>query len=227
MNKILMIDDDNEFISVFSELLITNDFVVDCIDNAKDGIEMAQSNNYDLIIIDLYLKKFTGFQVLELLREKNVNSKIIILTNSVDDVDESKALYLDIDEYLRKTTSFKIMIQRIKRVLSSATQINKGADVLRSDSERVIINIRERLVTKNNEVIHLSNLEFDLLCLFLQNKNVLLSRETILEKVWRLGENEVFIESRTVDVHVKNLRNKLNIKAIVTVRGMGYRWYEK
>ena len=227
MNKILFIDDDQDFGKVFSTLLRENEYEVEYASEAMVGLDLEKQNNYDLIIIDLYLEKFTGIQVAELIRSHNGKSRIMIMTNSIDDQDEVRALQLGIDEYLRKNTSFAVMLQRIKKVLETPTKNTEQIIILESKQEKIKVDIENHAVEKQDKIIHLTHLEFDLLVYLLKNRNVLVSRELILEKVWKLKQDEVFIDSRTVDVHIKNLRRKLNVSAIHSVRGLGYRWHEK
>lgn len=227
MNKILFIDDDTEFGETFSELLLDNGYDVDYINNVSEALKKEKEKGYDLIIIDLYLEKFTGVQVVELIRNHNNTSKIMIMTNSIDDQDEIRLLRLGIDEYLRKNTSFFVMLERIRKVLISQKSQNIDDLILQDKNEKVVVDINKHLVEKEGSNIYLTHLEYDLLIYLLKNKNVLLSRESILENVWKLKEEEVHIDSRTVDVHIKNLRRKLKVTAIHSIRGVGYRWYEK
>ena len=227
MNKILFIDDDIEFGKVFTELLQQNDFHVDFVTDVTSGLELEKNNEYELVIVDLYLEKFTGLQVVELIRAYNTKSKIMIMTNSVNDFDEVRALQLGVDEYLRKKSNFSLMLERITKVLNTPRKNTRYEMDLESKEEKITIDVENRIVEKDNENIDLTPLEFDLLVYLLRNKNMLLSRTEILENVWKLKKDEVFIDSRTVDVHIKNLRRKMNLNSIHSIRGSGYRWYEK
>ncbi|MDF9867757.1 DNA-binding response OmpR family regulator [Bacilli bacterium PM5-3] len=227
MKKVLFIDDDAEFGKVFTNLLKENNFDVDFVCEVNEGLELEKNNDYELIIIDLYLKKFTGIQIVELIRLNNKKSKIIILTNSIDDHDEIKSLQYGVNEYLRKNTSFFVMLERIKKVIDTPIEEYQEITTLESASENIKVDIKNHTVEHNGNEIHLTYLEFDLLVYFLTNKNILLSRNSILEQVWKLKEDEMFIDSRTIDVHIKNLRKKMKIDSIHSIRGMGYRWHEK
>ena len=226
MYNILFIDDDKDFGEIFTELLKENSYVIDYANKAMDGLALEKQKEYDLIILDLYLDKLTGIQMVELIRKHNSDSKIIILTNSAADQDELNGLQIGVDEYLRKNTSFEIMLQRIKSVLKNKTSNVNNSLLLFSKTENISVDTTNKLVKKDEELIRATQLEIDLLSYFLKNKNNLLKREDIFREVWKLAPDEVFISSRTVDVHVKNLRKKLNIKSIHSIRGLGYRWYE-
>ena len=227
MYKILMIDDDVEYLDVVCDYISEGEFQVTKALSAKEGLELEKANDYDLIIIDLFLGNVRGTQVAELIRKHNEKSYIVIMTNSVNDEDEINSLQIGIDEYIRKNTSLSVTLHRIKNVLSRQKANVAGSTVLISNLAKIKVDTENKMTYKDNEFVNITALEQELVCYFLKNKNQLLTREQILEDVWLVKGDGGFIDSRTIDVHVKNIRKKLNVKNIQSIRGVGYRWYEK
>ncbi|MDF9867598.1 DNA-binding response OmpR family regulator [Bacilli bacterium PM5-3] len=227
MYKVLMIDDDTEYIDMLSDFIKDSGFDTTKANSAKEGLELEKDNNYDLIIIDLLLGAIRGTQVAEIIRKHNDESHIIILTNSISDEDEISSLQLGVDEYIKKNTSLNVIVHRLKNVLARGHANISKSNHLLSKNEKIKIDTVNKIVYKNDEFVDLTALEIELTSYFLEHKNELLTREQILKDVWLVDGDKVFIDSRTVDVHIKNIRKKLQLKNIQSIRGVGYRWYEK
>ncbi|MDF9866741.1 two-component system response regulator VanR [Bacilli bacterium PM5-3] len=225
MKKILFIDDDTEYARMIIDLLKELNYNVDYSSSSIEGLEMAKKINYDLVIADLYLDKLNGNQIAEMLKVYREDAKVIILTNSTNPSDEVRGLQVGVDDYVKKDVSFEILVERIKRLIQDK-KTSMSIKTIKSDVEQIKIDRENRIVKKDDVEVHLTMLEFDLLVYLLKNKNQLLSREQIIEKVWKVPADSLHVDLRTVDAHIKNLRSKLALSSIVSVRGIGYRWHE-
>ncbi|MBO0453196.1 MULTISPECIES: response regulator transcription factor [Enterococcus] len=222
MKKILLVDDSVEFCNFMQEFLETHGFEVITAQDPLTGITLFRKSMVDLVITDLKMGEIDGIQFMTLIQESYPEAKVIILTSSESEEDEFRGLDLKADEYLKKGTSLKIILKRIVRVLE---QENKDSEeVLFSKRENLTIKKRTRQVYKNNELVALTRKEYDLLVLFLRNKNRVLSREVIFRSVWN-KESEL-VDSRVIATHVKQIRAKLSLISLYNIRGVGYEWTE-
>lgn len=226
MKRILFIEDDKDYADILCKLLTDEQYDVTWLQKSADLFSQMKESKYDLALVDLHIDSLNGLQVTELLRREDSDISIIILTGSVSDEDEVIALENGVDEYLRKSISFAVMLQRIERILEFKQFKPKNSVILSSKTEKIEINQEERIVRKNGKECHLTFLEYDLLVFFLKNKNKVLTRVDILINVWKVEESIAAVDPRTIDTYVKNIRLKLNIKSIYSVRAVGYRWNE-
>ena len=225
--KILLIDDDKEYGELLKGFLIADGYNVDYYNDEFAGIKQANEQKYDLIIVDLQLTSLSGFQVIELVRKTQPNMKMIVLTSSARDSDEITGLEKGADDYIRKSTSFSIMSQRVKKILIAAKNTPTPTnEILADDRQKLELNIEKHTVKKAGKMIDLAFLEFELLSYFLKHKGEVLKREAILRDVWKIDLDQMEIDPRTVDSHVKKLRSKLGVNSIYSIRGIGYRWCE-
>ncbi|MGY3778588.1 response regulator transcription factor [Isobaculum melis] len=221
MDRILLVDDDPDYQLVIKELLELEGYEVSLAESAAQGLILFKSQAFDLVISDLKMVSIDGLQFLSLLRKADHQLKVIILTGSDDDDDEIKSIELNVNDYIKKTTSMKVLLKRIEKVLSEK---NTLVEELFSESEKLRMDLRRRKVYKRNEIVELTFKEYELLLFFMQNKNTILSRERIIQKVWHV--NEQYVDSRIVDTQIKRLRAKLRISCIYSIRGIGYEWFE-
>ncbi len=185
---------------------------------AKDGEEaklMFDDNDIDIVLLDVMLPKVDGFELIGYMKQKDIPVIFLTAKNSV--VDKVKGLRLGADDYIVKPFE---SIELLARIESVARRYNKNINIIKVNDMEV--NIEHRTVKVDNKFIELTLKEFDLLILFLRNKNIALSREQILDKVWGF---DYMGETRTIDMHVQRLRDKLNLKNnIKTVFKVGYRF---
>lgn len=185
---------------------------------AKDGEEaklMFDDNDIDIVLLDVMLPKVDGFKLIGYIKQKDIPVIFLTAKNSV--VDKVKGLRLGADDYIVKPFE---SIELLARIESVARRYNKNINIIKVNDMEV--NIEHRTVKVDNKFIELTLKEFDLLILFLRNKNIALSREQILDKVWGF---DYMGETRTIDMHVQRLRDKLNLKNnIKTVFKVGYRF---
>ena len=219
--KVLIVDDEVLIRNVIKEYLKIENIDFDEADNGINALNLIKNNNYDCIIMDIMMPKLDGFSTIKEIRKTN-NTKIIVLSARTEEFDKLTGFDLGIDDYVTKPFSPKELIARIKAVCK------------RNDTETKIItlggielNELSRTVIIDKENIEFTHTQFDLLSLFLKNQGIVFSRERIIEKIWGYTYEA---EDRTIDAHIKLLRNKLGKykKYIKTVRGVGYKLeYEK
>ncbi|WML37600.1 response regulator transcription factor [Clostridium sp. OS1-26] len=214
MKKILVVEDDKAICDLIS---INLEIVGYKVYKASDGYlakKLVEEKSLDLILLDVMLPKIDGFTLISQIRNKSI--PIIFVTAKESVLDRVKGLRLGADDYIVKPFEIIELIARIEAVL-------RRYDALPQNFTFKNIEVFEdqRIVKLDGELVELTYKEFDLLMLFLQNKNIALSRDQILEKVWGF---DYVGETRTVDIHVQRLRDKLNLKNdIKTVFKVGYR----
>lgn len=222
MTKILFVDDENDYCLFMKEVLTHQGYDVLIANSALDGLAKFKESVIDLVITDVQMGTVDGLYFSELLKEMVPNIKIIILTNSDDPEIEYAGLNLDVNEFIKKTTPLKILLKRISRTLVTTT--NPKVLTLESKMEEILVDTKRRTVLKQGEEIELTNKEFELLSLFLKNKNTVLSRNRIIREVWQT--DQAIVESRVIDNHIRKLRAKLYLTSIRSIRGVGYEWIE-
>ncbi len=219
MSKILIIDDEKGIRDILTDMLETEGYQTEYALGGISGLEMVETKTYDLIILDVMMPDLDGWRVLKEIRGIN-NTPVIMLTARNLENDEVFGFELGADEYITKPFRKAILLARVRAVLKryGKVQANEMFDfgMLRIDPRAVKVYV-------NNELISLSHTEYELLITLVQNKGAAMSREQVLDKVWGM---DYFGGTRTVDTHIKRLRNKLGkaSECISTVRGVGYRF---
>ena len=219
MTKILIIDDEVNIIELTKLYLEREGFQVEGATKGQDGLTMFVTTNPDLIILDIMLPDIDGFDVCRQIRAKS-KVPIFMLSARREDVDKIIGLELGADDYLAKPFNPHELVARVKAILRRVQTEVEPQQVI--DIFGIHIDILKREVVINNEVLKLRTKEFDLLTVFAQNPEVVLSRERLLNQVWGY---DYYGETRTVDVHVNHLRDKLegSTADIETFRGTGYK----
>lgn len=230
---ILVVEDEPALRDTLSYNLKKDGFTVESVGDGRAALDSARTLRPDLIVLDLMLPEIDGFEVCRILR-KEMTTPILMLTARDDEIDRVVGLEVGADDYLTKPFSMRELMARVKAQLrrarllreefGNASNGQKKHEKLTFDN--LILNLTRREVMLNGEPLPLKPQEYDLLVFFAEHKGQMLSREFILERVWGWD----FIgDSRTVDVHVRWLRKKIEEdasepKRIVTVRGGGYRF---
>ncbi len=220
--KILIADDENRIRKLVNDFLSREGYEIIEANDGKEALDIFYEKNPDLVILDVMMPKFTGLEVCKEIREES-SVPIIILTAKDTESDELSGFSSGADEYISKPFSPKILVARVNALLRRSNTFNTE-DVL--DAGKIHVDINAHLVTVNDVEIVLSVKEFELLCYFINNQGIALSREKILDNVW---DYDYFGDARTVDTHVKKLRAKLKDygKYIQTIWGMGYKFEVK
>ena len=218
--KILVVDDEQRMRKLVRDFLVREDFQVMEAADGESAVDIFLSEkNIDLVILDVMMPKMDGWQVCREIRQYS-KVPIIMLTARGSENDELQGFGLGVDEYISKPFSPKILVARVQAILRRAyasmeDMIEYGGISLNRSAHEVMI---------DGKKIDLSYKEFELLAYFMENKDIALSRERILNHVW---DYDYFGDARTIDTHVKKLRNKMGDtcgKYIKTIWGMGYKF---
>lgn len=224
--KILIIDDEEHIVELIRYNLEASGYLTLEAYNGLDGLKLAQEEVPDLVLLDLMLPGMDGLEVCKRLRadDKLKNIPIIMLTAKSEEIDKILGLELGADDYITKPFSVRELNARVKALLRRInTKIEESDTYSFNDVE---IDYLKHEVKKNGEKVDLTLKEFELLDILVRNNGKVLTRDLLLDKIWGY---EYVGETRTVDVHIRHLRQKLeaddrNPRYIETVRGIGYRF---
>lgn len=232
--NILVVDDEEHILELIKYNLENNGYNVFESESGEEALEILEKqSNIDGVILDWML---TGIDGMEVLKEIRSNSKlkyipVIMLTAKNEEFDTVFGLEMGADDYISKPFSIRELIARLKSVLRriESLKISSSEDELKKLCiDNIVINETFRTVYKNNIKVEMTLKEYELLLLFVQNPGRVFSREELLEKIWGY---DFLGETRTVDVHIRNIRKKIedddsNPQLIKTVRGIGYKFKE-
>ncbi len=224
--RILIVEDESNIAQTIRYNLEKEGFHVLTASDGAKGLKLAQMELPSLILLDLMLPEIDGLEVCKLLKRENKTKQIpvIILTAKSQETDKVVGLELGADDYLAKPFSMRELIARVKAVLRR-TQPAESEQELLACGELQVDLARRKILAKGKE-IELTAKEFDLLRILMEAKGRVLDREGLLERVWGV-DRSIEIETRTVDVHVGQLRKKVGpaaAKRLITLKGVGYRW---
>lgn len=218
---ILIVEDDDRMRKLISDYLKTENFKIIEAINGSEALLKFSTEKIDLIILDIMMPKLDGFTVCKSIRNTS-DVPIIFLTAKSEEEDKLTGFELGADEYVTKPFSPKVLVARSKALLKRIEgTIGKTNNIF--DNEGLKVNLLSRQVYVDNKEISLSPTEYDLLAYLIKNKGIVLSRNSLLDNVWGYSYDG---DLRTVDTHIKRLREKLSDKSkmICTVRGAGYRF---
>lgn len=217
--KILVVDDESRMRKLVKDFLVRSNYEVVEAGNGEEALDLFyEDKTIDLILLDIMMPKMDGWQVCREIRQFS-KVPIIMLTAKSEERDELLGFELGVDEYISKPFSPKILVARVEAILRRTN----AADTQTLEAGGIILNLAAHEVKIDGEPIELSYKEFELLTYFIKNQKVALSRENILNNVWNY---DYFGDARTIDTHVKKLRNKMGKRGnyIKTVWGMGYKF---
>lgn len=221
MDRILIIDDEEDIREILFYYLQKEGYQVMQASTGREGIEMAVAHKPDLVLLDVMMPEMDGIEVCQTLREnpKTKDVRICFLTARNEDYSQIAGLDAGADDYVSKPVKPKVLASRIKAILrrkhnSNDTPKSKSIDSLVIDREKYV-------VLKKGEPIHLPRKEFELLALLASKPGKVYERDIILESVWGSG---IVVGDRTIDVHIRKLREKIGNKYIKTVKGVGYKF---
>lgn len=221
MKKLLVVDDEDKIREVIKEYAEFSGYEVTEAADGMSAIGLCKLNDYDLIIMDVMMPKLDGFSsVKEIKKIKDI--PVIMLSARGEEYDKLFGFELGIDDYVVKPFSPKELMARVNAVLQRMGGADtSNAQVMKFDGLEV--NFAARTISVDGERVNLTPKEYDLLFYLIQNKNIALSRDKLLSDIWGY---DFFGDDRTIDTHIKNLRNNLGPyrNFIVTLRGVGYKF---
>lgn len=220
MQRILVVDDEKMIRNVIKEYAEFDGFEVTEAEDGMEAVEICRREDFDLIVMDIMMPRLDGYSAIKEIR-KTKQIPVIMLSARGEEYDKLFGFEIGIDDYVVKPFSPKELLARIKAVLKRAAAKEQPMDIIRY--EGLEINVTGREVSVDGKPISLTPKEYDLLFYLVRNKGIALSREKLLEEVWGY---DFFGDDRTVDTHIKMLRNSLGEyrKFIKTLRGMGYKF---
>ncbi len=222
MSKLLVVDDEEKIRTMISKYAKFEGHEVVEAENGMDAIEKANADTFDIIIMDVMMPELDGFSAVKEIH-KNCDTPVIMLSARGEEYDKIHGFEIGVDDYIVKPFSPKELMMRIaailKRVGGSAQQQNKDVFTYKD----LIVDFSAHTVSIHGNKLDLSPKEYDLLVYLVQNKNIALTRENFISKVWGY---DFYGDDRTLDTHIKLLRKSLQeySECIVTVRGVGYRF---
>lgn len=226
MEKVLIIEDESILANNLADKLRSEGYEVQTSLDGEDGLEKVRHGHPDLIVLDIMLPGLDGLSLCRMIQRDPATSHIpiIMLTARSMEVDKIVGLESGADDYLVKPVALGEFLARVRAVMRRTRKQPMAGDEL--ESSDLQMNLIGRRAYKSGEEIRLTNKEFDLLAELMRNKGVVLSRDLLLTKVWGYDS---FVDKRTVDVHIRWLREKIEDDAsdprrIVTIRGVGYRF---
>ncbi|RVU54431.1 response regulator transcription factor [Anaerosphaera multitolerans] len=227
MKHIFFVEDDLSLINGLSFAMKKEGYKVDIARTTLEAQSLWQEGKYDLVILDVSLPDGSGYDLCKEIR-KTSKIPIIFLTAADEEINITMGLDIGGDDYITKPFKLSIFLSRINALLRRSNNFNEKSTELNSNDIKV--DLLKSEVYKNEIQVDLTAGEYKLLCLFMENPNIILSSEQILSNLWDCDEK--YIDSNTLTVYIRRLRTKIednpsNPKKIVTVRRMGYKWNTK
>ena len=218
--RILIVEDDKGVSRFIKKGLSEEGFYADAVFDGEEGLYMASTDVYDLIILDIMLPELNGFEVIKGIRKKGVSVPVLFLTAKNEKEDIVHGLGLGADDYLVKPFAFAELLARIKAVLRRG---QKNVEMSRLCVGDLTLNLIDRTVSRSGKNIELAAKEFALLEYLMRNAGQVLTRTMILDKIWGYDFDT---SSNIIDVHINKLRSKIDkgfdSRLIHTIKGVGY-----
>ena len=224
MSRILLLEDDLSLVNGLSFAFKKQGFELEVARTVKEADALWTEGSYDLLVLDVSLPDGTGFEFCEKVRQSS-KVPILFLTASDEEVNIIMGLDMGGDDYITKPFKLGVLVSRINALLRRAKDFNVSDTELQANGIRVLL--LQGQVFKNGQLLDLTAAEYKLLCLFMRNPNIVLTKEQILDKLWDCEGN--YIDSSTLTVYMRRLRMKVeddpgNPRMLLTIRGMGYKW---
>ena len=214
-SSILVIEDDSNIQELISEFLSAEGYHVDTANDGLEGIQKFKQGSYDLVILDIMMPNLDGYGVCKMIR-KSSSVPIIFLTALNDEGDQLKGFDLECDDYITKPFSFNLLIKRVEAILRRSNKtINDKFIVF----EKLKLDLNTYIAEIDGEPIELTLKEFNILKALIEKYPQVITREGLLDSIWGY---DYYGDTRIVDAHIKNIRKKISLPYIKTVKGIGY-----
>ena len=213
--SILVMEDDVNIQELIVEFLKAEGYDVDYASDGLEGIQLFKKKEYDLVLLDIMMPNLDGYSVCKMIRQTS-NVPIIFLTALNEESNQLKGFELECDDYITKPFSFNLLIQRVKAVLRRG-RINISSDLLIFEKLKLDLNTYSAQIDDQN--IELTLKEFNILKMLIEKYPQVVTRENLLDSIWGY---DYYGDTRIVDAHIKNLRKKVSLPYIKTVKGIGY-----
>lgn len=218
MQKILIVEDDLDIQELLENFLQDAGYEITIANDGVEAITLFSGQPFDLILLDLMLPKVDGFAVCELIRKQS-QIPIIMLTALSGEKEQIRGLDLQVDDYITKPFSMPVLVRKIAAILRRSSRMRDDAHQLIT-YKNLRLDLDSYCATVDGDTYELTQREFDVLRELLMHQGRVLTRQNLLDRLWKY---DFYGEERVVDTHIKNLRKKLNIDFIQTIRGVGYR----
>lgn len=214
-SSILVIEDDSNIQELISEFLSAEGYQVESANDGLEGIQKFKQGSYDLVILDIMMPNLDGYGVCKMIR-KSSSVPIIFLTALNDEGDQLKGFDLECDDYITKPFSFNLLIKRVEAILRRSNKtINDKFIVF----EKLKLDLNTYIAEIDGEPIELTLKEFNILKALIEKYPQVITREGLLDSIWGY---DYYGDTRIVDAHIKNIRKKISLPYIKTVKGIGY-----
>lgn len=213
--NILVIEDDSNIQELIVEFLSAEGYIVESANDGIEGIQAFKKGEFDLVILDVMMPNLDGHAVCKMIRQSS-DVPIIFLTALNQESDQVKGFELMCDDYITKPFSFTLLMKRVEAVLRRSAKYNES-NILTFEKLSLDLNTYQAFL--NNEVIELTLKEFNILKTLIENYPHVVTRENLLDSVWGY---DYYGDTRVVDAHIKNIRKKIGVPYIKTVKGIGY-----
>ena len=212
---ILVVEDDYKSQQLLQQFLTSNGYNVDCANDGLEGIQMYKDRNYNLILLDIVMPNLDGFSMCKMIRKES-DVPIIFVTALSSESDQIKGFDLLCDDYIVKPFSYNLLIKRIEAVLRRSKEDKAGVYLT---YEKIKLNLKTFTAEIDGKIIDLTLKEFNILKSLIENYPQVVTREKLLDSIWGY---DYFGDTRIVDAHIKNIRKKIILPYIKTVKGIGY-----
>jgi|SRR5690554_3848828 len=220
--KILLVDDDPDILEIISYNLKKENYQISIADNGKKAISLAQKIHPSLIILDIMMPEMDGIETCQRMREipSLKNTLIIFLTAKNEDYSQIKGLDIGADDYIVKLIKPRVLVSKIKALLRRHHALRKTI----IQASGILIDREKYIVEQKGNKIELPKKEFELLSLLMSNVGKVCDRNLIMSEIWG---GDVIVGDRTIDVHIRKLREKLGNELIKTIKGVGYKFEDQ
>ena len=221
--KILVVDDDPDIVEILRYNLSLAGYEVKSASNGKECIKKAKLFLPQIILLDVMMPEMDGIEACSLLQKipSLVNTRVIFLSARNEEYTQLSAFDAGADDYISKPVKPKILLKKITSIIKRINAVNKDEDIIKLDN--IIIDRNKFLIIKNDVEIYLPKKEFELLFLLASQPGNVFTRDQIMNKVWG---SEVIVGDRTIDVHIRKLREKIGDLCFKTIKGVGYKFIQ-